>query len=407
MKFLKIFYLLFQYGISFKTIPHFSIKSTLNFKNKNTNMNYNDIETKYNLNWYVIGEKKNFKNNKLYKVKIWDNDYLVWKNNTNYYAMDNYCSHRGASLSLGKIINNNIMCPYHGYEFNHEGKLCKVPGLNFVNTTVHNQNVYEVIEKNGWVYFNTVDKILYNRFYNELKDNYNNELKDNCDENINNYNNDSNKKIKDIYEEPESFDDNFRSIFINLNFNTYGRIVSENSLDVMHIGFVHTFGNSENPAPIYENPPYLVGDYPYHYKTEYYYESGKDSIARKVFGIKRLTIENEFILPHTTIARVIFGNFTSTVITTTLPINNTSSNLYVKTYRNFWNNDNLFYGGIIKYFGDIATTIMMKNTVMQDKDIIENIKLSNMDGKYNMKYDKLQNVYRSLYKQLIKNITFL
>ena len=393
MIFLKIFYLLFSYGLSFRTIPHFSVKNTLKFKN--TNMNYDDIETKYNLNWYVIGEKKNFKNNRIYKIRIWDNDYVVWKNNTNYYAMDNYCSHRGASLSLGKIVNNNIMCPYHGYEFNYDGKLCKVPGLNFVNTNVHNQNVYEVIEKNGWVYFNTVDKILYNKFYDELISQISSQT--NTLKQLNKIN---------VYEEPESFDKNFRSIFINLNFNTYGRIVSENSLDVMHIGFVHTFGNSENPAPIYEKPPYLVGDYPYHYKTEYYYESGKESIARKVFGIKRLTIENEFILPHTTIARVIFGNLTSTVITSTLPINNTSSNLYVKTYRNFWNNNNLFYGGIINYFGDVATTIMMKNTVMQDKDIIENIKLSNMDGKYNMKYDKLQNVYRTLYKKLIKNITF-
>jgi len=391
MKFLKIFYLLFSYGLSFRTIPHFSVKRTLNFKN--SNINYDDIGTKYNLNWYVIGEKKNFKNNRIYKIRIWDNDYVLWKNDTNYYAMDNYCSHRGASLSLGKIANNNIMCPYHGYEFNYNGKLCKVPGLNFVNTDVHNQNVYEVIEKNGWVYFNTVDKILYNKMNDELISKINS--KTNTLKQLNKIN---------IYEEPESFDDNFRSIFIN--FNTYGRIVSENSLDVMHIGFVHTFGNSENPAPIYEKPPYLVGDYPYHYKTEYYYESGKDSIARKVFGIKRLTIENEFILPHTTIARVIFGNLTSTVITSTLPINNTNSNLYVKTYRNFWNNNNLFYGGIINYFGDVATTIMMKNTVLQDKDIIENIKLSNMDGKYNMKYDKLQNVYRTLYKQLIKNITF-
>jgi hypothetical protein len=184
-------------------------------------------------------------------------------------------------------------------------------------------------------------------------------------------------------------------------------LVSENSLDVMHIGFVHTFGNSENPSPIYEKPPYLVGDYPNHYKSQYYYEAGKDSLARKFFGIKKLLIENEFILPHTTIARVIFGNLTSTVITSTLPLNNTNSNLFVKTYRNFWNdNNNLLFGNIINYFGDLITTIMMKNTVMQDKAIIENINLQNMDGKFNMKYDKLQNLYRSLYKKLVRNVTF-
>ncbi len=373
MKLLKAFFFLLPCTLSFK-----SNKNNINFNIKNNLlMNTYESEDKYNLNWYVIGEKKNFKNKKLYKIKIWNNDYLVWKNNNSYYGMDNYCSHRGASLALGKIVDNNVVCPYHGYQFNNNGKLCKIPGLNFVNTNVHNQNTYEVVEKNGWIYLNTINKL----FYNTSKIN--------------------------IYEEPESFNKKFRSIFINTNFNTYGRLVSENSLDVMHIGFVHTFGNAEHPAPISEKPPYLVGDYPNHYKSQYYYESGKNSMAYKVFGIKNLIIENEFILPHTTIARVIFGNLTSTVITSTLPLNNTSSNLFVKTYRNFWTvNDNLFFGNIINYFGDLFTIGMMKSTVMQDKAVIENINLESMDGKFNMKFDKLQNVYRSLYKKLVKNITF-
>jgi phenylpropionate dioxygenase-like ring-hydroxylating dioxygenase large terminal subunit len=375
MKLLKAFFLLFSFNLAFKN-NYYVKKSKYNIKN-NLLMNTKESEDNFNLNWYVIGEKKKFKNKKLYKIKIWDNDYLVWKNNDQYYAMDNYCSHRGASLALGKIVDNNIICPYHGYQFNNQGKLCKIPGLNFVNTNVHNQNSYEVVEKNGWIYLNTINKL----FYNTSKIN--------------------------IYEEPESLSKKFRSIFINTNFNTYGRLVSENSLDVMHIGFVHTFGNAEHPAPIIEKPPYLVGDYPNHYKSIYYYESGKDSIAKKLFGIKHLIIENEFILPHTTIARVIFGNLTSTVITSTLPLNNTSSNLFVKTYRNFWTtNDNLFFGNIINYFGDLFTIAMMKSTVMQDKAVIENINLKTMDGKFNMKFDKLQNVYRSLYKKLVKNITF-
>jgi phenylpropionate dioxygenase-like ring-hydroxylating dioxygenase large terminal subunit len=376
MKFIKLFFFLFSFIQSFENIKDCSIKNKLYIKN-NLLMNSKESEEKYNLNWYVIGEKNNFKNNKLYKIKIMNHDYLVWKNNSNYFAMDNYCSHRGASLALGKIVNNNIICPYHGYQFNNQGKLCKIPGLNFINSNVHNQNNYEVVEKNGWVYLNTINKLFYN-----------------C-------------SVINVFEEPESFNNNFRSIFINTKFNTYGRLVSENSLDVMHIGFVHTFGNSKNPSPLYEKGPYLVGDYPYHYKSEYTYEAGEDSMARKLFGIEKLVIENEFILPHTTIARVIFGNMTSTVITSTLPYNETTSHLFVKTYRNFWNNNNnSLFGIIINYFGDLLTTNMMKSTVLQDKAVIENINLEYMDGKFNMKYDKLQNVYRALYKKLVKNITF-
>jgi len=209
-----------------------------------------------------------------------------------------------------------------------------------------------------------------------------------------------------IYNEPEANSKNFKAIFINKDFNAYSRIVSENSLDVMHIGFVHSFGNAEEPSPTSEVPPYLVGDFPFHYKTIYNYTSGKDSMAKKVFAIKDLMIENEFILPHTTIARVIFGNSTSTVITFAQPINITHSKLFVKTYRNFWYQpyDNPL-ANFINNIGDDFTTDMMRNTVIQDKAIVESIPLNKVDGIFNMKYDKIQNVYTTLYKKLIHNIS--
>ena len=67
--------------------------------------------------WYVVGETQEIFSNKLYKAKIWDHDYVFWKNNGVYYAMDDDCSHRGASLSDGKLCDNQVICPYHAYEF--------------------------------------------------------------------------------------------------------------------------------------------------------------------------------------------------------------------------------------------------------------------------------------------------
>ena len=104
-----------------------------------------------------------------------------------------------------------------------------------------------------------------------------------------------------------------------------------------------------------------------------------------------MVIENEFILPHTTIARVIFGEFVSTVITFALPIGDNKSKLFVKTYRNFWKNS----------FGDIITKNTMYNTMLQDKIVVESIDNRFIDGKFNMKFDKLQNTYKSFYKRFI------
>jgi phenylpropionate dioxygenase-like ring-hydroxylating dioxygenase large terminal subunit len=341
-----------------------------------TNHNELTLDERYNLNWYVIGKKSSFRNNHLYKIQVWGEDYVVWRKNKTYYAMDDSCSHRGASLSQGKIKNNNIVCPYHGYEFNSTGVLVKVPGLNFTNTACQNQRTYNVVEQDGWVYLNTISKNLYEP-----------------------------KEIR-IYREPEIYSSSFTQVLLNFDFNAFGRIISENSLDVMHIGFVHTFGNQKNPSPTKEVPPYALKDYPFHYKTEYEYNSGPDSMAKQVFMVDKLKIENEFILPHTTVARVLFGDYVSTVITSTLPLNTTHSKLFVKTYRNFWNtNDTSYLGNYYNNLGDFITEYTMINTVLQDKRIVENIK--HIEGKFNMKYDKLQNVYKTLYKRFVYNETLI
>jgi phenylpropionate dioxygenase-like ring-hydroxylating dioxygenase large terminal subunit len=341
-------------------------------------------ESMYDLYWYVIGETNDFKKNKLRQVSIWDKKYVVWRENyTHFYAMDNHCSHRGASLSLGDLTytktekESRIICPYHGYEFNNQGTLCKIPGLNFTNTYCHNQQTYPIFEKDGWVYMNTIPKM-----FQPIEKNF-------------------------TYREPEATDKSFSRIQLNKNFHAPARIVSENSLDVMHIGFVHTFGNKVNPSPIYEIPPFTPDvKNLLHYKTVYDYNAGKDSIAKKVFQFDKLVIENEFILPHTTVARVIFGEQVSTVITFALPQNDTHSKLFVKTYRNYWNtNDTSSIGEFANYLGDELTKSMMEKTVSQDKFVVENIEPEHMDGKYNMKYDKLQNVYRTMYKNLVKDIS--
>ena len=341
---------------------------------------------RYHLHWYVIGETKHMRKNKLNKVTIWNHDYVVWQTNNTYYAIDDSCSHRGASLSGGHLYNGNVICPYHGYEFDCNGTLTVVPGLNFTNTPCQNIDNYNVVEKNGWIYMNTVSNRLLEK--NGIV--------------ISNYSDGI------FVEEEAKRPDLFSTIFLNVPFKSYARLVSENSLDVMHIGFVHTFGNRAKPSPTKEVPPYLVLDYPYHYKTVYEYQSGEQSIAKRIFEFNDITIENEFILPHTTVARVKFGEFTSTVVTFALPINQTHSRLFVKTYRNFWRKNSLkdsFLCELYNYLGNYVTTDMMRATVLQDKGVVENILPNYMDGKFNMKFDKLQNVYKTLYKKLVHNFT--
>jgi hypothetical protein len=102
-------------------------------------------------------------------------------------------------------------------------------------------------------------------------------------------------------------------------------------------------------------------------------------------------VENEFILPHTTIARILFGDYVSTVVTFALPVGDNKSKLFVKTYRNFWMNS----------LGDAVSYHLMHETMKQDKGVVEGISHDCIDGKFNMKFDKLQNTYRTFYKNFI------
>lgn len=318
----------------------------------------------YDLQWYVIGPSYDFISDQPKKITIWDKDYVVWKNGrSNFFALDDACTHKGASLSDGKIQNANIVCPYHGYEFDCNGELKKVPGICFQPSSVQKMSKYKVAEKNGWIYLNTFSDLVQDL--------------DSMKENI-------------FVEEEVLREDTVQ--FFDMEYNCYSRILSENSLDIMHIGFVHTFGNARNPSPIEVYPPRLEG--PHHFKTVYVYESGPNSIANKVFNAKHLTVENEFILPHTTVARIIFGEYVNTIITFALPIGENKSKLFVKTYRNFWKNP----------VGDKITRDLMYRTMLEDKRIIESIKPKSMEGKFNMRFDKLQNTYKTFYKRFIHRL---
>ncbi len=66
-------------------------------------------------------------------------------------ALDDICPHKLASLSDGKVINDNIQCPYHGWEFDGKGACQKIP-CNI--ETVHNvkTSFYDCHDDGDFIY---------------------------------------------------------------------------------------------------------------------------------------------------------------------------------------------------------------------------------------------------------------
>ena len=45
------------------------------------------------------------------------------------HALDDSCPHAGGPLSEGVVIDDNLMCPYHCWEFDLVSGVCRAPGL--------------------------------------------------------------------------------------------------------------------------------------------------------------------------------------------------------------------------------------------------------------------------------------
>ena len=80
------------------------------------------------------------------KISVDGKDIVIVNIGGNYFAINDTCTHAGASLSEGKIENSTIMCDWHGAQFDcKNGKLIKFPAkiddLEVYNVVVEEDNI--------------------------------------------------------------------------------------------------------------------------------------------------------------------------------------------------------------------------------------------------------------------------
>lgn len=271
-------------------------------------------------------------------------------NNNNILLFDN-CPHQGAKLSAGKIIDDNLVCPYHGFKFK-DGKFNGLP------MSTHNYNSpicvpkIPVLQKNNLLYFLP---------FTDLHSNLEQLL------------------VPEPYVAPEEFDKKFTKIYGKVLINKNCEIVTENILDMLHISFVHSFGNANAPLPFsikYEKLGELSG------KTTFQYQAADNTISRNLGNCKVVIVENEFHLPSTTVTRVTANNIIKTVVTKALPIDESNTMLFWEVHRNFVNDNH-----IVARVGDLILHYLMEKTLLEDIDILKVVNEKYRIGCLNTKYD--------------------
>lgn len=114
------------------------------------------METKlsvYPNGWFKFAFSRELKKEKILSVKRFGNEYVMYRQKDGKInVFDAFCPHLGAHLGVeGKIIEDNIRCPFHGWIFNNEGTLTEVPGTK---TCPAKSNLvkHEVLEFDGAIY---------------------------------------------------------------------------------------------------------------------------------------------------------------------------------------------------------------------------------------------------------------
>lgn len=106
------------------------------------------------------------------QVQILGEKVVLFRTNSGVSAFMDLCIHRGASLSLGKIKNDCIICPYHGWEYNEDGACVKIPQLpekQAIPLKAH-ATTYSCMEMYDLIWVNMGNNLPAEPFFEELHD---------------------------------------------------------------------------------------------------------------------------------------------------------------------------------------------------------------------------------------------
>ncbi len=158
--------------------------------------------------WYAILASNEVRRGKPVAVKRMGEHLVVWRNAQGQVScMRDQCPHRGVALSKGKILDDHLECPFHGFQFDANGR-CQLIPANGRNTPVpkaFQAFTYPTHEAHGLIFI----------WWGEPRETL----------------------------PPVSFfetiDDSFSYITVRDHWKTHYSRAIENQLDVVHLPFIH------------------------------------------------------------------------------------------------------------------------------------------------------------------------
>jgi phenylpropionate dioxygenase-like ring-hydroxylating dioxygenase large terminal subunit len=77
--------------------------------------------------WHAVARAAAVPENEPLGVELLGRGVVLWRSDAGIVAWEDLCIHRGAKLSLGKVANGCLSCPYHGWIYNAAGQCIRIP----------------------------------------------------------------------------------------------------------------------------------------------------------------------------------------------------------------------------------------------------------------------------------------
>jgi phenylpropionate dioxygenase-like ring-hydroxylating dioxygenase large terminal subunit len=103
--------------------------------------------------WHVVAYAPDLKEGQPMAARLLEEDLVLWRVGDRIHAWRDLCIHRGTRLSLGRIEQGTLICPYHGWTYNEEGRCIRFPAHpNQTPPAKACAKVYQAQERYGWIW---------------------------------------------------------------------------------------------------------------------------------------------------------------------------------------------------------------------------------------------------------------
>lgn len=109
------------------------------------------LATHFAASWYVAMDSQTL-GKKPKTIQLFGQPLVAWRDGNGHpVIMERYCSHMGASLAIGELVDGCIQCPFHLWRFESSGECVFIPEAEYIPPKAR-QFTYVTVERYGYIW---------------------------------------------------------------------------------------------------------------------------------------------------------------------------------------------------------------------------------------------------------------